>query len=100
MNYRRKVLFSLLVLGYLFCLYAGISGRFPILNLYSEGNFRGDGIGYLWELLGTFCWIGMLPLVPDKYYRKNSKLVNFLLVCPFLVLTVVSLIKVYMQQGF
>lgn len=94
MNYKKKILFAFLICGYLFSLYAGISGRFPFLNQYSEGDFRGDGAGYLWELLGIFFWIGMLPLIPDKYFRKDSKLVEVLLVMPIIILTAVSLIKV------
>lgn len=93
MSTRNRLIFTFLVCGYLFFLYAGISEAFPVLNLFSEGGWQGEGTGYLWELLGTFCWLGILPLIPDRYYQKNSRMLTAFLVIPILLLTLVSLIK-------
>lgn len=93
MNSRKKMIFVLLIGGYLFCLFAGISGAFPFLNQYSDGSDNGDGSGFLWELCGIFCWMGLLPLIPDKYSIKNSKWFTAFLIGPVLLLTAISFIK-------
>ena len=97
MNYRKKIFFTFLVCGYLLCLYAAISGRFPFLNQYSEGDYKGNGSGYLWEVLGSILCLFMLPCIPDKYYvkYKNSKIFTFILIAPVLVLWLISLWETY-----
>lgn len=96
---RKTVILICLICGYLFCLYVGVSGQFPFLNQYSKGDYRGKGSGYLWETLGTFFCLGMLPCIPDRYYvkYKNSKVFAFLLIVPFLILCLVALWKMYLR---
>ena len=63
----KKILFFLLetlsVCGYLFCLYAGITAKFPFLNEYTEGNIRDGSGGYLWEVLGMLFWTGAISFI-------------------------------------
>ena len=98
MSYKKMILIILSVFGYLFCLYAGISERFPLLNLYSEGGFRGDGAGYLWEYLGMCFYFWMMYLVPDKYYTKDNKIFKIISYVLLIILIVVSFIKSFFQR--
>ncbi len=94
MSGKKKIILVLLFGGYLFCVYAGISGAFSFLNLYSQGSYNGDGAGYLWELVGMFCWMAVVLVLPDKYYLKNSKWFTAFLIGPILLLSAISLLKI------
>lgn len=96
MSGKKRFILVVLLGGYLFCVYAGISGAFPVLNLYSPGSYNGDGAGYLWELVGMFCWMGVLPLIPDSYYSKQSKWFTAFLIGPILLLSAISFLKIWL----
>lgn len=102
----KKLLFLLLevvsVCGYLFCLYAGVTAKFPFLNEYTEGNIRDGSGGYLWETLGLLFWTGAITFIfiPNKRYNKEKegKILIFIMLS-YLILIAISFIRaVFIDQ--
>lgn len=95
----KKILFFLLetlsVCGYLFCLYAGITAKFPFLNEYTEGNIRDGSGGYLWEVLGMLFWTGAISFIfiSNKFCHKESKITLLFIMIPYLILIIISFIR-------
>lgn len=87
----KKILFFLLetlsVCGYLFCLYAGITAKFPFLNEYTEGNIRDGSGGYLWTGAISFIFIS------NKFCHKESKITLLFIMIPYLILIIISFIR-------